>query len=168
MLICRLSKQHDGYHQQPIHNQKLLQSCLSWEHINIIVKSINPTSHQFFIHFCLLKENHVDEGNEEVWCTVFTVLSIMVSSIQCPLDKYHQDQVAKQTQEKEQLWQKLEDNFIILSLENLIPQAQHYTKGHVHNTKDERDFHLVSIEESNLVICCLPCWVNAKDIWSST
>ena len=43
--------------------------------------------------------------------------------------------------------EELEDEGVVLAMVDLVPDAQEDSKGHVENSKDQGDFHLVTIEE---------------------
>lgn len=59
-----------------------------------------------------LQQNHVDEGNEDRWCTMFTVCCIkrLSTSIVDPLVKYQNAKVTKQTNQEDQVRDELKNN----------------------------------------------------------
>ena len=76
---------------------------------------------------------------------ILIIPASVVSPIQDPLDKDHQDEVSKQAQEEEQLRQKLQDNLVVLPLQQLVPQAHHDAEGHVDDAENQGNLHLVRV-----------------------
>ena len=86
------------------------------------------------------------------------ILSIKMMQINNVLFNY---QVAKDGNQEHNLRDKLKDDVCMCLLDQMIPEAQSESKDHVEQSKDEGDFHFVSVQEGNLVLGCLPNGINA-------
>ena len=82
---------------------------------------------------------HIVQKNE------VSVPASVVGPIQDPLDKDHKNQISKQAQKEEQLWQKLQDNLVVLPLQQLVPEAHHDAEGHVDDAENQGNLHLVRV-----------------------
>ena len=109
------------------------------------------TSFQVQIHLWGFHQHHVDKGYQQVGSAVFTERLLKVGSVHDPFDENHENEITKYSQKEHQLRDELQENLTILPFVDLVPKAEHHSKSHVDNSKDERDFHLVGVEESNLV-----------------
>ena len=103
------------------------------------------TSSHLHVHLRRLQEHHVDEGDEEVGGAVLTEWVRVICTIINPLDEDHEDKVSKDAEKEDQLWQELKEDVAVLSLTDFVPEAQHDTKRHVDDSKDQRYFHFVGV-----------------------
>ena len=81
-----------------------------------------------------------------------------------PLEDDDDRQVAKDKEQKNQLWKKLQKELGISPLKDFVPGAQSHAKDHVNQAKDQRDFHFIRVQKDDLVGRRLPNRIDAKDI----
>ena len=109
------------------------------------------TSFQIQIHLWSFHQHHVDKGYQQIGSTMFTEWLLEVGSVHDPLDENHENEVTKYPEKEDQLRYELQEYLTVLPFVDLIPQTEHHTESHVDNSKNERYFHLVRVEKSNLV-----------------
>ena len=130
-----------------------LQSRLSGIHVVLIVHGAGVTSLQIQIHLWSFHQHHVDKGDQQIGGAMFTERFLKVGSVHDPFDEYHEYEVTKYPEKEHKLRYELQENLTVLPFVDLIPQTEHHTESHVDNSKNERYFHLVCVEEANLVGC---------------
>ena len=82
---------------------------------------------------------------------MLTELSSLVGSIHDPLEEDHEDEVAKDEEEENYLREELQDDGVVLALADFVPDTQQDTEGHMNHSKDQKDLHLLPIQEGNAV-----------------
>ena len=73
--------------------------------------------------------------------------SFKVRPVHHPLEEDHEDEVAEDEDEEDDLGEELEDDGVVLPVVDFVPDAEEDAKGHVDDTKDQGDLHLVSIQK---------------------
>ena len=97
-------------------------------------------------------------------CISWGSMQVHVCRICDPFEEDYKYQVAEYENQENQLGNKFQKDFGIFTLQHLVPSTQHDSKYHVEKSKNQRNFHLVSVQKNNLVRGSLPCWVNTKNI----
>ena len=85
-----------------------------------------------------------------VFVFVFVFVNIptfKVSPVHHPLEEDHEDEVAKDEDEEDDLGEELEDDGVVGPVVDFVPHAEEHPEGHVDDTKDQGDLHLVPIQK---------------------
>ena len=94
-----------------------------------------------------LEEHHVDESDEKIGRAVLAERPGLVRPVHDPLEEDHEDEVAEDEDQEDDLGEELQDDGVVLPLVHFVPHAQEDPKGHVDHTKDQGDLHFVSVQK---------------------
>ena len=94
-----------------------------------------------------LEEHHVDESDEKIGRAVLAERPGLVRPVHDPLEEDHEDEVAEDEDQEDDLGEELQDDGVVLPVVDFVPHTEEDPEGHVNHSKDQGDLHLVSIEK---------------------
>ena len=113
---------------------------------------------------------YVSSRSTELWGLLVFLGTYNKQPAKRPVTSRSTYQVAEDGHEEHDLWDELQDDVGHALLDEVVPEAERESKDHVEQPKDQRDLHLVRVQERNLVLRRLPhginAWNNKKNVES--
>lgn len=152
----RLSEQHPRNASQCDEHQDLLDEALSSEHVNTAVLA-NRVGR--------LEQNHVDERDQDRWCAMNRVGQFVACTETVPLDEHQHCHVEEQEDEENHLRNEFGVNVSDVLEVAMVEESNDDAENHVNDSEDDRNFHLVSVLEDDLVQRShLPHWIETDRV----
>lgn len=150
-----LAQQHPGNTDQGNEYKYSFNAGLAFEHVFVATVQ----------WFGVLEQHHVDEHNQNGRSTAGCIgLEVGFGSVLNPLEEHHEDHVAEQQNQEQNLWQKFQENAGGTFEVNKVNNRHADTKDHVNNTGNDGQFHFVGIQKDNLVVSHLPDGIHTQGI----